>query len=79
MKLVTFDASNTKAKLSASMGGDHINLTPKLRPVDGRNGNWDSNIYSWFVLPSAFCIWIYVDSDVNYIYAHIQSTTQSCY
>ncbi|KAM7387911.1 hypothetical protein PAMP_024122 [Pampus punctatissimus] len=39
MKLFTFVARNTKAKLSASMGGDHINLTPKLRPGESRNGS----------------------------------------
>ncbi|XP_053177949.1 adhesion G protein-coupled receptor L4 [Scomber japonicus] len=37
LKLFTFDARDTK-KLSASMGGDHINLTPKLRPGESRNG-----------------------------------------
>ncbi|KAF7662831.1 hypothetical protein LDENG_00225910 [Lucifuga dentata] len=39
LKLFTFDVRHTKAKLSASMGGDHINLTPKLRPDEGRNGS----------------------------------------
>ncbi|XP_049911900.1 adhesion G protein-coupled receptor L4 [Epinephelus moara] len=39
LKLFTFDARHTKAKLAASMGGDHINLTPKLRPEEDRNGS----------------------------------------
>ncbi|XP_070765228.1 adhesion G protein-coupled receptor L4 [Enoplosus armatus] len=39
LKLFTFDARHTKAKLSASMAGDHINLTPKLRPEEDRNGS----------------------------------------
>uniref|UniRef100_A0A3Q1EKA4 Adhesion G protein-coupled receptor L4 n=1 Tax=Acanthochromis polyacanthus TaxID=80966 RepID=A0A3Q1EKA4_9TELE len=39
LKLFTFDAQNTKPKLSASMGGDHINLMPKLKPEDDRNGS----------------------------------------
>ncbi|XP_059197863.1 adhesion G protein-coupled receptor L4 isoform X2 [Centropristis striata] len=39
LKLFTFDARHTKAKLSASMGGDHINLTPKLRQAEERNGS----------------------------------------
>ncbi|XP_068447888.1 adhesion G protein-coupled receptor L4 [Clinocottus analis] len=39
MKLFTFDARHIKAKLSASMGGDLINLTPKLRPEEDRNGS----------------------------------------
>lgn len=38
MKVFTFDVHHTKAKLSASMGGDYINLTPKLRPEEDRNG-----------------------------------------
>lgn len=38
LKLFTFDALHIKAKLSASMGGDHIQLTPKLRPEEDRNG-----------------------------------------
>lgn len=38
LKLFTFDVQQTKAKLSASMGGDRISLTPKLTPKDGRNG-----------------------------------------
>uniref|UniRef100_A0A8C7Z8B3 Adhesion G protein-coupled receptor L4 n=1 Tax=Oryzias sinensis TaxID=183150 RepID=A0A8C7Z8B3_9TELE len=38
LKLFTFDVQQTKAKLSASMGGDRISLTPKLMPKDGRNG-----------------------------------------
>ncbi|KAM9848895.1 adhesion G protein-coupled receptor L4 [Aulostomus maculatus] len=37
IKLFTFEANHKKAKLSASMGGDHINLTPKLRPGEDRN------------------------------------------
>ncbi|KAF3690846.1 Adhesion G protein-coupled receptor L4 Precursor [Channa argus] len=39
LQLFTFDARHTKAKLSASMGGDHINLTPKVRPEEDRNGS----------------------------------------
>uniref|UniRef100_A0A3P9MLF8 Adhesion G protein-coupled receptor L4 n=2 Tax=Oryzias latipes TaxID=8090 RepID=A0A3P9MLF8_ORYLA len=39
LKLFTFDVRQTKAKLSASMGGDQISLTPKLKPKDGRNGS----------------------------------------
>uniref|UniRef100_A0A3B4TIG3 Adhesion G protein-coupled receptor L4 n=1 Tax=Seriola dumerili TaxID=41447 RepID=A0A3B4TIG3_SERDU len=39
LKLFTFDARHSKAKLSASMGGDHINLTPRLRPDEDRNGS----------------------------------------
>ncbi|KAG8003725.1 Adhesion G protein-coupled receptor L4 [Nibea albiflora] len=38
LKLFTFDARHTKAKLSASMEGDHINLIPKPRPEEDRNG-----------------------------------------
>lgn len=38
LKLFTFNARHTKAKLSVTMGGDHINLTPKLRPEEDRNG-----------------------------------------
>uniref|UniRef100_A0A3Q3WAP9 Adhesion G protein-coupled receptor L4 n=1 Tax=Mola mola TaxID=94237 RepID=A0A3Q3WAP9_MOLML len=36
LKVVTFDARHTKAKLSASMAGDHITLTPKPRPAKDR-------------------------------------------
>ncbi|XP_031612090.2 adhesion G protein-coupled receptor L4 [Oreochromis aureus] len=39
VKLFTFEAHHTKAKLSASMGGDHINLTAKVRPEEDRNGS----------------------------------------
>uniref|UniRef100_A0A4W6DVM5 Adhesion G protein-coupled receptor L4 n=1 Tax=Lates calcarifer TaxID=8187 RepID=A0A4W6DVM5_LATCA len=39
LKLFTFDARHTKAKLSASMGGDHINMIPRLRPEEDRNGS----------------------------------------
>uniref|UniRef100_A0AAX7VCM9 Adhesion G protein-coupled receptor L4 n=1 Tax=Astatotilapia calliptera TaxID=8154 RepID=A0AAX7VCM9_ASTCA len=39
VKLFTFEAHHTKAKLSASMGGDHINLTLKVRPEEDRNGS----------------------------------------
>ncbi|KAJ4943746.1 hypothetical protein JOQ06_006243 [Pogonophryne albipinna] len=39
LKLFTFNARHTKAKLSVTMGGDHINLTPKLRPEEDRNGS----------------------------------------
>uniref|UniRef100_A0A8C3G6B1 Adhesion G protein-coupled receptor L4 n=1 Tax=Cyclopterus lumpus TaxID=8103 RepID=A0A8C3G6B1_CYCLU len=39
LKLFTFDARHIKAKLSASMGGDHIHLTPKLKPEEDRNGS----------------------------------------
>ncbi|TMS20495.1 Adhesion G protein-coupled receptor L4 [Larimichthys crocea] len=39
LKLFTFDARHTKAKLSASMEGDHINLIPKPRPEEERNGS----------------------------------------
>uniref|UniRef100_A0A3B3CH10 Adhesion G protein-coupled receptor L4 n=1 Tax=Oryzias melastigma TaxID=30732 RepID=A0A3B3CH10_ORYME len=39
LKLVTFDVQQTKAKLSVSMGGDQISLTPKKKPMDGRNGS----------------------------------------
>lgn len=38
LKVFTFDGRHTKAKLSASMAGDHINLTPKQRPAKDRNG-----------------------------------------
>uniref|UniRef100_A0A665UXW1 Adhesion G protein-coupled receptor L4 n=1 Tax=Echeneis naucrates TaxID=173247 RepID=A0A665UXW1_ECHNA len=37
LKLYTFDSHHTKAKLSTSMGGDHINLTPRSRPEEDRN------------------------------------------
>ncbi|XP_008295159.1 adhesion G protein-coupled receptor L4 [Stegastes partitus] len=39
LKLVTLDARHTKARVSASMGGDHINLTPKQRPEGDGNGS----------------------------------------
>ncbi|XP_047443995.1 adhesion G protein-coupled receptor L4 [Mugil cephalus] len=39
LKLFTFDARHTKANLSATMGGDYINLTPKPRPEEDRNGS----------------------------------------
>ncbi|XP_005734966.2 adhesion G protein-coupled receptor L4 [Pundamilia nyererei] len=39
VKLFTFEAHHTKAKLSASMRGDHINLTLKVRPEEDRNGS----------------------------------------
>uniref|UniRef100_A0A7N9AVY7 Adhesion G protein-coupled receptor L4 n=1 Tax=Mastacembelus armatus TaxID=205130 RepID=A0A7N9AVY7_9TELE len=39
LKLFIFDARHVKPKLSASMGGDHINLTPKLRPHEEINGS----------------------------------------
>uniref|UniRef100_G3P4P2 Adhesion G protein-coupled receptor L4 n=1 Tax=Gasterosteus aculeatus aculeatus TaxID=481459 RepID=G3P4P2_GASAC len=39
LKVFTFDVRHMKATLSASMGGDHINLTPKLRPQGDRNGS----------------------------------------
>uniref|UniRef100_A0A3B4WS47 Adhesion G protein-coupled receptor L4 n=1 Tax=Seriola lalandi dorsalis TaxID=1841481 RepID=A0A3B4WS47_SERLL len=39
LKLFTFDARHSRAKLSAFMGGDHINLTPRLRPDEDRNGS----------------------------------------
>ncbi|XP_034557765.1 adhesion G protein-coupled receptor L4 [Notolabrus celidotus] len=39
LKLFTFDAQHTKAKLSASMAGDQINLIPKVRPEEKRNGS----------------------------------------
>ncbi|XP_072245495.1 adhesion G protein-coupled receptor L4 [Leuresthes tenuis] len=39
LKLFTFEAHQIKAKLSVSMGGDHINLTPRLRPEEERNGS----------------------------------------
>ncbi|XP_032382303.1 adhesion G protein-coupled receptor L4 [Etheostoma spectabile] len=39
LKLFTFNARHTTAKLSASMGGNHIHLTPKLRPEEDRNGS----------------------------------------
>uniref|UniRef100_A0A8D0AUV4 Adhesion G protein-coupled receptor L4 n=1 Tax=Sander lucioperca TaxID=283035 RepID=A0A8D0AUV4_SANLU len=39
LKLFTFDARHTTAKLSASMGGNHIHLSPKLRPEEDRNGS----------------------------------------
>lgn len=38
MKLYTFDAGETKARVSASVAGDHINLSPKLRAAKDRNG-----------------------------------------
>lgn len=38
LKLFTFDACQTKETLSTSIGGDHINLTAKLRPEEDRNG-----------------------------------------
>lgn len=38
MKLYTFDARQTKARVSASVAGDHINLSPKLRAAKDRNG-----------------------------------------
>uniref|UniRef100_A0A8D3BM09 Adhesion G protein-coupled receptor L4 n=1 Tax=Scophthalmus maximus TaxID=52904 RepID=A0A8D3BM09_SCOMX len=39
LKLFTFDARHTRAKLSASMGGDHIYLSPRPRPREDRNGS----------------------------------------
>ncbi|XP_075878766.1 adhesion G protein-coupled receptor L4 isoform X2 [Nelusetta ayraudi] len=39
LKLFTFDGRHTKAKLSASMAGDLIHLTPKQRPAKERNGS----------------------------------------
>ncbi|KAK7889437.1 hypothetical protein WMY93_024997 [Mugilogobius chulae] len=39
LKLVTFEAKQTKAKLSAMMGGDVMNLTPKVKPKNERNGS----------------------------------------
>ncbi|KAM8875921.1 adhesion G protein-coupled receptor L4 isoform 2-T2 [Spinachia spinachia] len=39
LKVFTFDVRHMKATLSASMGGDQINLTPKLRPEAERNGS----------------------------------------
>ncbi|XP_062252001.1 adhesion G protein-coupled receptor L4 [Platichthys flesus] len=39
LKLFTFDARHTKAKVSASMGGDHMDLTRTLRPEEDRNGS----------------------------------------
>ncbi|KAM4628873.1 adhesion G protein-coupled receptor L4 [Polymixia lowei] len=39
LKLVTFDVRQTKTKLSVSMGGDHINLSPKSRTEESRNGS----------------------------------------
>ncbi|TNM87945.1 hypothetical protein fugu_006166 [Takifugu bimaculatus] len=39
VKLYTFDARQPKAKLSASMAGDHINLSPKLRAAEDSNGS----------------------------------------
>uniref|UniRef100_A0A8C5DLH6 Adhesion G protein-coupled receptor L4 n=1 Tax=Gouania willdenowi TaxID=441366 RepID=A0A8C5DLH6_GOUWI len=39
LKIYTFDAQQTKPKLSVSLGGDHINLTPKLQPQEDTNGS----------------------------------------
>ncbi|XP_034439362.1 adhesion G protein-coupled receptor L4 [Hippoglossus hippoglossus] len=39
LKLFTFDARHTKAKVSASMGGDHMELTRRLGPEEDRNGS----------------------------------------
>ncbi|XP_076007400.1 adhesion G protein-coupled receptor L4 [Genypterus blacodes] len=39
LKVLTFDIRQAKAKLSVSMGGDHMSLTPKLRPEEARNGS----------------------------------------
>ncbi|CAG01189.1 unnamed protein product, partial [Tetraodon nigroviridis] len=39
MKLYTIDAGQTKARVSASMAGDHINLSPKLQAAKDRNGS----------------------------------------
>ncbi|TDH08637.1 hypothetical protein EPR50_G00099660 [Perca flavescens] len=39
LKLFTFDARRITTKLSAFMGGNHIHLTPKLRPGEDRNGS----------------------------------------
>lgn len=38
LKVYTFDAQNSKTKLSASMGGDQIHLTPKVE-TQKRNGS----------------------------------------
>lgn len=38
VKLYMFDARQPKAKLSASMAGDHINLSPKLPAAKDSNG-----------------------------------------
>lgn len=50
MKVITFDARHTKAKLSASMGGDHIILTPKLRPEEDRNGTVRQHIFDLLIM-----------------------------
>ncbi|XP_037326251.2 adhesion G protein-coupled receptor L4 [Pungitius pungitius] len=39
LKVFTFDVRHIKATLSASMGGDQISLTPRLRPEGDRNGS----------------------------------------
>ncbi|KAM9385621.1 adhesion G protein-coupled receptor L4 [Pholidichthys leucotaenia] len=39
LKLFTFEARQPKAKLSATMGGAHIDLTPKLGPAEKKNGS----------------------------------------
>ncbi|KAM3875679.1 adhesion G protein-coupled receptor L4 [Diretmus argenteus] len=39
LKLYTFDVREKKAKLSVSMGGDQINLSPKSTPEEDRNGS----------------------------------------
>ncbi|XP_072294862.1 adhesion G protein-coupled receptor L4 [Eucyclogobius newberryi] len=38
LKAVTFEARQTKAKLSATMGGDEMSLTPKVKPRNERSG-----------------------------------------
>ncbi|XP_038128056.1 adhesion G protein-coupled receptor L4 [Cyprinodon tularosa] len=37
LRLFTFNSAQKKTKLSVSMGGDHINLTPKLKPEEKRS------------------------------------------
>lgn len=39
LKVVTFEARQTKAKLSATMGGDVVSLTPKVKPKNDKNGS----------------------------------------
>uniref|UniRef100_A0A3B4AB58 Adhesion G protein-coupled receptor L4 n=1 Tax=Periophthalmus magnuspinnatus TaxID=409849 RepID=A0A3B4AB58_9GOBI len=39
LKLVTFEAKQSKAKLSATLGGDEVNLMPKVKPKNERNGS----------------------------------------
>lgn len=60
LKLYTFDGRHTTAKLSASIGGDLIQLTPKQRPAKERNGK-----VAWFQKDGTSCTPDPVESSVS--------------